>query len=102
MPRQHRTVPFLLLAFLLPCALTDPAQAAWPSDPTVNVPVCTAANTQQNPRSCSDGAGGAIIAWFDYRSDGSGDIYAQRIGRDGVPLWTANGVAVCTATGGQG
>jgi transposase len=101
MTLQHRIVPFLLLAFLLPGALTDPAQAAWSSDPMVNVPVCTAANTQQYPRSCPDGAGGAIIVWVDYRSDGSGDVYAQRLDRDGVSLWTANGVAVCTATGGQ-
>jgi len=35
--------------------------AEWPSDPTVNVPICTAANNQYYPQFVSDGAGGAII-----------------------------------------
>jgi len=29
------------------------------------------------------------------------DLYAQRIDADGVPRWTANGVAVTTAAGNQ-
>ena len=35
--------------------------AKWPSDPTVNVPICTAADDQHEPQLVSDGAGGAII-----------------------------------------
>jgi hypothetical protein len=95
-----RTVPFLLLSLLLSCAWTAPACAAWPYDPDVNVPLCTATNTQQYPSICSDGDGGAIIVWMDYRS-GTGDLYARRVDRSGTPLWTADGVAVCTATGSQ-
>ncbi len=54
----------------------------------------------------SDGAGGAIIAWTDYRSGtsfGSGDIYAQRIVSDGsiAPGWPPDGVPVCAAPGEQ-
>lgn len=95
-----RTVPFLLLSLLLTSACTAPAAAAWPSDPDVNVTLCTAAGTQQSPSICSDGAGGAIIVWMDYRT-GTADVYARRVDRSGTPLWTANGVAVCTATGSQ-
>ena len=95
----HR-IPRLLLPALLSVFAAGPALAAWPSDPTVNVPLCTAASTQQSPESCSDGAGGAIVTWFDFRA-GNYDVYVQRVSRDGVPLWTANGVAVCTATGSQ-
>jgi hypothetical protein len=43
-----------------------------------------------------DGTGGAIIVWEDWRADG--DIYSQRVNAGGVPLWTENGVAVCTAS----
>jgi phosphosulfolactate phosphohydrolase-like enzyme len=64
------------------------------------VALCTAAADQQLPRIVSDGAGGAIVAWADYRSS-FGDIYAQRIGTSGTAQWTANGVALCTAANQQ-
>jgi hypothetical protein len=86
----------LALALLLP----RPAAAAWPADPTVNAPLCTATGEQDYPTSVSDGAGGVIVAWVDYRN-GNADIFAQRIPADGVPLWTADGVALCTAAGDQ-
>ena len=88
----------LCLALLQP----QPAAAAWPSDPLVNVPICTAASTQDYPVIVSDGAGGAIIAWHDYRRGGSdADIYAQRVSATGTVEWTVDGVALCTATGRQ-
>jgi hypothetical protein len=53
--------------------------AEWPSDPTVNVPICTAAGNQENPKLASDGAaGGAIITWENNRSVNY-DIYAQNV-----------------------
>lgn len=57
--------------------------------------VSDAASYQRTPYLVSDGKGGAIVAWIDFRS-GNYDIYAQRIRADGVPLWTTNGVAVCS------
>lgn len=65
------------------------------------VPVCTEGGVQQVPMLVSDGAGGAIAYWLDYRMD-FGDttedaIYAQRISAEGAPLWKENGVPVCTA-----
>lgn len=59
------------------------------------VPLCTAPNAQQVPVAIPDGAGGVIATWTDRRA-GLGDIYVQRVGPDGTPLWTANGAAVCT------
>jgi uncharacterized protein YjdB len=44
----------------------------------------------------SDGVGGAIVAWSDYRN-ANFDIYAQRVNAAGVPQWTADGVALSTA-----
>ncbi len=64
------------------------------------VPICTAAGSTSSPIIASDEAGGAVIAWDDYRN-GNHDIYAQRITADGQVLWAENGIAVCTAAGYQ-
>jgi hypothetical protein len=53
-----------------------------------------------NPRVIADGLGGAIVTWFDYRTN-YGNIYAQRVSSVGNPLWTLNGVTVCGASGDQ-
>jgi len=64
--------------------------------------VCTATGDQYNPQLCSDGSGGAIVAWVDLRLGlRNEDIYAQRIGATGSVQWTANGRAVCTAASMQ-
>jgi predicted lipoprotein with Yx(FWY)xxD motif len=70
----------------------------WTTD---GVAICTAANIQSFPTIVSDGAGGAIVTWYDYRSGSNNDIYAQRVNASGVVQWTATGVALCTATGDQ-
>ncbi len=62
--------------------------------------VCAYSGTQHDPVIVADGAGGAIVAWQDERN-GNLDVYAQKINAAGVAQWTANGVAVCTATGDQ-
>ncbi|MGD1047581.1 MAG: T9SS type A sorting domain-containing protein [Candidatus Krumholzibacteriaceae bacterium] len=64
------------------------------------VALCTAAGTQYSPAILSDGAGGAIVTWYDHRS-GNYDIYAQRVNASGTVQWTANGVALCTAARDQ-
>ncbi len=66
------------------------AFANWEEDGT---PVCTAGQRQYFPQMISDGAGGALIAWGDFR-DGGSDIYVQRMSSTGVPQWTADGVAL--------
>ena len=68
-------------------------------------PICTASESQYRPALCSDDVGGAIVAWFDYRS-ASGppwnlDIYAQRISADGATVWPLDGVVVCAAPDAQ-
>jgi hypothetical protein len=92
----------VLFAGLLGCGLLGPpsAFAAWPSDPLVNVPLCTEAADQTTPVVVSDGAGGAIVAWADAR-DGNRDIYVQRISPDGLLLWAPGGVALSAAAGDQ-
>ena len=72
----------------------------WATDAAVNNSVSTATGAQRYVQSTSDGSGGVIMVWEDYRS-GTADIYAQRLNAQGVPQWTTNGVAICTATAGQ-
>ena len=69
----------------------------WTAD---GVALCTATGSQEFPMITSDGAGGAIVTWYDSRS-GNNDIYAQRVNASGAVQWTADGVALCTATGSQ-
>jgi hypothetical protein len=65
------------------------------------VPVTTAGNRQGEPVMVSDGTGGAVIAWYDYRSGTNYDIYAQRLSNSGTQQWSTNGVAISTASGEQ-
>lgn len=73
------------------------ATLAWTS---TGVVICSATGDQTHPDICSDGSSGAIICWDDLRGANK-DIYAQKIRADGTVAWTANGVAVCTATAEQ-
>src|SRR5262245_39373994 len=51
-------------------------------------PVCNAQGDQFAPTIASDGEGGAILTWFDYRADPvnyvNADIYAQRISSEAL------------------
>jgi hypothetical protein len=58
--------------------VTPTGSAAWIAD---GIAVCTANNNQLTPHLCTDGAGGAIIVWYDNRISSSYDIFAQRIFR---------------------
>lgn len=64
------------------------------------ISVCNATGDQEEPQVCSDGNGGAIITWQDWR-DGNLDIYAQRINSNGDKLWQENGTVICNATANQ-
>ena len=44
------------------------------------VAVCNAADDQYMGSLVTDGAGGAIISWYDFRDGDSSDVYAQRVG----------------------
>ena len=70
------------------------------------VPVCTQPQDQQfslavgNDRTpiTSDGTGGAIIVWHDWRDANSApDVYAQRIDPNGNPLWSVDGELVASS-----
>jgi len=67
---------------------------------TNGIPVCTASGNQNYPMITGDGAGGAILTWWDMRS-GDFNIYAQRMDLTGNALWVKDGLAVCIEAGIQ-
>ena len=58
---------------------------------------------QWDPELVSDGAGGAIITWEDYRDEVTNgyDIYGQMIDSSGNTLWDDNGTIICNENGHQ-
>jgi hypothetical protein len=87
-------------------------EPAW--TPANGVAICTAPDQQTRPYLVSDGAGGAIIAWMDFRdvppASPSGasttlstvsNVFAQRVNASGAVVWAPNGVALCLAAGQQ-
>ena len=90
-------------ALLLIAIASPPALAAWPNQPSINVPICRAANYQSAPQIVADGTGGAIITWMDYRNATNYHIYAQHVLASGIvdPAWPTDGQAICTAANDQ-
>lgn len=66
------------------------------------VVVCDSIGSQFYPRFINDGEGGVIIVWWDneFNKD-TGNIFAQRINRNGRMMWRINGEPVCTANRDQ-
>ncbi|MFX0140300.1 MAG: hypothetical protein ACFFDN_42060, partial [Candidatus Hodarchaeota archaeon] len=77
--------------------INSEGQILWIANGT---PICTNVGGQINPRISSDGVDGWVITWVDGRSSNT-DIYAQRINPEGIPMWSNNGLAVCTANDNQ-
>jgi FlgD Ig-like domain len=77
-------------------------QSLWATD---GVPVCTTTDDQWRPVICSDGAGGAIVAWEDERnisvSYDAWDVYAQKINANGDIQWALDGIQISQAFGDQ-
>lgn len=73
----------------------SPFTTPWPAD---GVPVCAASGTQFNLLVVGEADAGATLAWLDGRT-GFNSVYAQRLDRNGVPQWSANGIPVCDAPG---
>lgn len=63
---------------------------------TTNGILVSNAYNSQIPKLASDGVGGAIIAWFDFRGNTwpNSTLCVQRINSNGDTLWQANGVVL--------
>ncbi len=74
-------------------------KAGWIED---GVALCPYPSDQWYAYLTPDAAGGAIITWWEYRTESnSSDIFCQRINRDGNILWAQDGVSICIAPGAQ-
>ncbi len=62
--------------------------------------VCTYEESKSFPSIASDGDGGAIVVWYEYRVSSS-DIYGQHLGPSGTLEWGSDGLPVCSAPGLQ-
>ena len=69
----------------------------WTAD---GVAVCTDPTASGSAVIAPDAASGALIAWVDVRT-GSVDIFAQHLDASGSPLWTSDGIGICTESGTQ-
>lgn len=62
------------------------------------VEICRQPVPEVHFSAATDGHGGVIVSWEDYREgEYNPDIYAQRLGPSGKPMWAEGGVPVCTA-----
>jgi len=63
--------------------------------------ICVTQESQYRPDPVTDGKGGVIVNWNDFRNGPSSpfniDIYAQRFDSLGNMKWTENGINVCDA-----
>lgn len=62
--------------------------------------LCTYTGNQMATMTVADGAGGAIVGWYDLRA-GVYQSYARRVSSSGVPQRASNGVAMCTTPGSK-
>jgi hypothetical protein len=63
---------------------------------TAGVTVCDDPNYPSNGPLVSDGAGGVICAWLDFRDPLNIGVYSQRLDSNGAAQWTANGVSIAS------
>lgn len=77
--------------------INSAGQTAWTQDGIV---ICNAYSDQILPSIISDGDGGAIIVWQDFRFSGW-DVYAQKINSSGGIEWAQNGITISNAWGFQ-
>ena len=69
---------------------------AWAAN-AEEIVVSAAPDGQFMPRAVSDGKGGVVVAWEDYRTGTDWDIYAQRVNAAGKAVWKTDGIPICLA-----
>ena len=86
--------------YLTRLTISGTTATVWPEG---GFPVCSAPLSQYNLDACSDGAGGVLLAWQDFRSGHASQVCAARIGADHASAagWTDGGVAVASGAADQ-
>ncbi len=83
----------LVWAFLIATPITISASEI--------ISISAADDGQLFPQGVSDGNGGAIIVWEDYRTRKDWDVYVQRVDRTNTMLWEKNGLPISVADRNQ-
>jgi hypothetical protein len=78
--------------------LSSNGAAQWTQNGAV---VIAESGNQLAGQAVTDNADGVIVVWEDHRAAPGLDIYAQRIGSSGAPVWTAEGIVVTGADNDQ-
>jgi hypothetical protein len=105
MPFMKTALRTLVFAGSYLAGFSMPAPADWSA--TGNPLALLSSGSQGSAAIASDGAGGAIVVWSDWRNynpdDPRGDLYAQRVTSAGeiAPGWPAEGVPICVAPSSQ-
>jgi hypothetical protein len=81
------------IGLALLCSLPGRAQAQWPTNPGLNLPVCNTLGDQGVPKIAAGGDGSTWIAWFDNRIGGYA-VYAQKLDAQGNEVFAHNGILV--------
>lgn len=70
---------------------------------TEGVAICSQTDDQTVGDIVSDGAGGVVVTWTDFRNNATSglDVFAQRVLAAGTLSWSSLGVTVCNATSTQ-
>jgi len=92
-------ISFYNFAFTLICGLFF-----YPILPCNAAEIVSISSTQDGqlfPQGVSDGKGGAVIVWEDYRTSKNWDVYAQRIDNKNKLLWQLNGLPISVADRNQ-
>ncbi len=86
---MKKTITFLLALFVNHFVFSQ-----WSTNPAMNNAICTNYDNQDQIQMISDGSGGAIITWIDYRFQPNYTVFCQRINANGIIQWAAGGVQV--------
>lgn len=86
---MKKTITFLLALFVNHFVFSQ-----WSTNPAVNNAICTNYYNQFDIQMVSDGGGGAIITWVDYRFKPNYTVFCQRINANGIIQWASDGVQV--------
>lgn len=91
----------ILFLICLTSFLSIHTKAQWSTNTSINNAISVEGNEQVLPLSVTDGSGGAIIVWNDFRNSSTSHIYAQRIDASGFVQWTTDGIDVGQSIGYQ-
>ena len=87
MKPSSRTIRLALAAILAAVLAPVAASAAWPHSPSTNLPISTYTVPDHIVGTCSDGAGGVIVGWWETVGTGSDIIVGQRYDATGRAVW---------------